>query len=257
MLHILPTQGDDKTGELGVVATDALWLDLLNPTSAEVTNVEKTVGATLPSLGRSARLRRPAPAHDRRHDGASIQGEGAEGLRPARQNVRGLLGRLSADRLARQGCSRLVGHDHRAAELGLDRRTQAMERARPAGQELRLRVGRQRLPAGASGGRGASVSRTNCRERLDRKTRSAGRALPTASVRPAPLVFANDRDPGANRPFSAEGRPGSPSPQQGAGAIPAPQPPAAVASGPIRLSHLSSISLPHPDFPGPCLGDSR
>ena len=34
-----------------MVATDALWLDLLNPTSAEVTNVEKTVGATLPSLG--------------------------------------------------------------------------------------------------------------------------------------------------------------------------------------------------------------
>jgi WD40 repeat protein len=26
MLHILPTQGDDKTGELGVVATDVLWL---------------------------------------------------------------------------------------------------------------------------------------------------------------------------------------------------------------------------------------
>jgi len=51
MLHILPTQGDDKTGELGVVATDVLWLDLLNPTSAEVTNVEETIGATLPSLG--------------------------------------------------------------------------------------------------------------------------------------------------------------------------------------------------------------
>lgn len=51
MLHIFPNRGDDKNGELGVVATDALWLDLLNPTSAEVTNVEKTVGATLPSLG--------------------------------------------------------------------------------------------------------------------------------------------------------------------------------------------------------------
>jgi len=46
-----PNQGDDKTGELGAVATDVLWLDLLNPTSAEVTNVEETVGATLPSLG--------------------------------------------------------------------------------------------------------------------------------------------------------------------------------------------------------------
>src|SRR5271170_1630881 len=33
----------------------------------------------------------------------------------------------------------LVGRDHRAAEGGLDRRTQAMERARPVGQELRLR----------------------------------------------------------------------------------------------------------------------
>ena len=31
-----------------------------------------------------------ASAHDRRHDGASVQGEGAEGLRPARQNLCGL-----------------------------------------------------------------------------------------------------------------------------------------------------------------------
>jgi hypothetical protein len=51
MLHFFPTQGDDKTGELGVLATNVLWLDLLNPTSAEMTNVEETVGATLPSLG--------------------------------------------------------------------------------------------------------------------------------------------------------------------------------------------------------------
>ena len=50
MLHIFPTQGDGKTRELGVVATEVLWLDLLNPTSAEMTNVEETVGATLPSL---------------------------------------------------------------------------------------------------------------------------------------------------------------------------------------------------------------
>ena len=31
-----------------------------------------------------------ASAHDRRHDGAPVQGEGAEGLRPARQDLRGL-----------------------------------------------------------------------------------------------------------------------------------------------------------------------
>jgi magnesium transporter len=52
MLHVFPTQGADKTGEPGVVATDVLWLDLLNPTSAEVTNVEKTIGATLHPWGR-------------------------------------------------------------------------------------------------------------------------------------------------------------------------------------------------------------
>src|SRR5271166_1501302 len=31
-----------------------------------------------------------APAHDRRHDGAPFQGEGAEGLRPAREDLHGL-----------------------------------------------------------------------------------------------------------------------------------------------------------------------
>jgi hypothetical protein len=51
MLHILPTQGSDKTGEPGAVATDVLWLDLLNPTSAEVKSVEEMIGATLPTLG--------------------------------------------------------------------------------------------------------------------------------------------------------------------------------------------------------------
>ena len=51
MLHVFPTQGSDKPGELGVVATDGLWLDLLNPSSAEMTNVEARVGAMLPSLG--------------------------------------------------------------------------------------------------------------------------------------------------------------------------------------------------------------
>jgi magnesium transporter len=69
MLHILPTQGDDKTGEPALVATDALWLDLLNPTSAEVTSVEKTVGATLPTLGAlsSHRGRRASQSQRRRN----------------------------------------------------------------------------------------------------------------------------------------------------------------------------------------------
>ena len=51
MLQIFPTQGDDKTGEGGRIVADALWLDLLNPTSGEVTSVEETIGATLPTLG--------------------------------------------------------------------------------------------------------------------------------------------------------------------------------------------------------------
>jgi magnesium transporter len=51
MLHIFSNQSHDKTGEAGRVAADALWLDLLNPTSAEVTSVQETIGATLPTLG--------------------------------------------------------------------------------------------------------------------------------------------------------------------------------------------------------------
>ena len=71
--------------------------------------------------------------------------------------------RVGAGRLARQGCSWLVGHDHRAGEGGLDRRTQAMERARPVGQELRLRHQKSAiaLPDGALSqarqSRGASI----------------------------------------------------------------------------------------------------
>jgi magnesium transporter len=51
MLHILPTRGDHKITEPGLVTTDALWLDLLDPTSAEVTSVEEAIGAKLPTLG--------------------------------------------------------------------------------------------------------------------------------------------------------------------------------------------------------------
>ena len=51
MLHILPTRGDHKIAEPGLVTTDALWVDLLNPTIAEVTSVEEAIGAKLPTLG--------------------------------------------------------------------------------------------------------------------------------------------------------------------------------------------------------------
>jgi magnesium transporter len=51
MLHILPTRGDHKVAEAPLVTTGALWLDLLNPTSAEVTSVEEAIGAKLPTLG--------------------------------------------------------------------------------------------------------------------------------------------------------------------------------------------------------------
>jgi Mg2+ and Co2+ transporter CorA len=52
VLHILPTQGGGKIVEVDRGANDVLWLDLLNPTSAEVKNVEESIGATLPTLGR-------------------------------------------------------------------------------------------------------------------------------------------------------------------------------------------------------------
>ena len=51
MLNIFPASHDGATGQQGATATDVLWLDLLNPTGAETTNVEKTIGAALPSLG--------------------------------------------------------------------------------------------------------------------------------------------------------------------------------------------------------------
>jgi len=46
----------------------------------------------------------------------------------------------------------LVGLDDRAAEGGLDRRAQALERARPFHQALRLRLGQRHSSAGAFGG---------------------------------------------------------------------------------------------------------
>jgi magnesium transporter len=51
VLRILPTQGGGKIVEVGLGETYGLWLDLLNPTSAEVKNVEESIGATLPTLG--------------------------------------------------------------------------------------------------------------------------------------------------------------------------------------------------------------
>ena len=51
MLRILASRGDPKIAEAGVATTDVPWIDLLNPTSAEVTSVEKAIGAKLPTLG--------------------------------------------------------------------------------------------------------------------------------------------------------------------------------------------------------------
>ncbi|MBO9581738.1 MAG: magnesium transporter CorA family protein [Sphingobium sp.] len=50
MLNVFPVPHDGKFHPSGVPAPDALWIDLLNPTSAEIENVEKMHGATLPSL---------------------------------------------------------------------------------------------------------------------------------------------------------------------------------------------------------------
>ena len=88
MLHIFPTQGSYKTGEPGVVATSILWLDLLNPTSAEIANVEEAVGATLPSLGAlseietSSRLRNDGGVLYMSTPSAARRPEGAETTPP-------------------------------------------------------------------------------------------------------------------------------------------------------------------------------
>ena len=50
MLSLFPVPQEDKKGKPQALA-DALWIDLLNPTSAELAEVEKVVGAPLPSLG--------------------------------------------------------------------------------------------------------------------------------------------------------------------------------------------------------------
>jgi hypothetical protein len=58
MLHILPTRGDHKIAERGLVTTDALWVDLLNPTSAEVASVEEAIGDSMEfSIGLRAQLK--------------------------------------------------------------------------------------------------------------------------------------------------------------------------------------------------------
>jgi magnesium transporter len=50
MLSVFPLPQEDKKDEPQALA-GALWIDLLNPTSAELKEVEEVVGTPLPSLG--------------------------------------------------------------------------------------------------------------------------------------------------------------------------------------------------------------
>src|ERR1700691_2839390 len=52
--------------------------------------VSKSWGSTPWETGAFAMSDKPISPHDRRHGGAPVQGEGAEGLRPARQDLCGL-----------------------------------------------------------------------------------------------------------------------------------------------------------------------
>jgi magnesium transporter len=98
MMHIFPTQGDGKTGELGGVATDVLWLDLLNPTSAEMAKVEETLGATLPSLGALSEIE--SSSRLRNHGGVLYMSTPSAARRPEGAQTAPPLGFvLSADRL--------------------------------------------------------------------------------------------------------------------------------------------------------------
>ncbi len=51
MLNIYSAPGGDKAEKIEAATTDALWIDLLNPTNDEAAEVEKMVAAKLPSLG--------------------------------------------------------------------------------------------------------------------------------------------------------------------------------------------------------------
>ena len=74
MLHILPTPRDDKTGELGVVAT--IRLDRQHPTDSHGGNLwhdlQEHAGIRL-GLGLSIRLGGDPP--QRRHSAGLVQGE--------------------------------------------------------------------------------------------------------------------------------------------------------------------------------------
>ncbi len=80
MLNTFPAQSDDKAAEQGVIATDVLWLDLLNPTGAEATNVEKAVGATLPSLGALSEIETSSRLSN--HDGVLYMSTPSAARRP-------------------------------------------------------------------------------------------------------------------------------------------------------------------------------
>jgi len=98
MLNTFPAQSDDKAGEQGVIATDVLWLDLLNPTSAEATNLEKTVGTTLPSLGALSEIE--TSSRLRNHGGVLYMSTPSAARRPEGAQATPPLGFvLSADRL--------------------------------------------------------------------------------------------------------------------------------------------------------------
>ena len=98
MMHIFPTQGDGKTGELGVGATNVLWLDLLNPTSAEMAKVEEMLGATLPSLGALSEIE--SSSRLRNHGGVLYMSTPSAARRPEGAQTAPPLGFvLSADRL--------------------------------------------------------------------------------------------------------------------------------------------------------------
>lgn len=97
MLNMFRAQGG-HTEKTGAIASDVLWIDLLNPTGAELANMEKTLGTRLPSLGAlseieaSSRLRNQGGVLYMSTPSAARHPEGAQATPPL-----GFV--LSADRL--------------------------------------------------------------------------------------------------------------------------------------------------------------
>jgi magnesium transporter len=98
MLKTFPTQDGQGVGKAGEAASDTLWIDLLNPSVEEVADVEKLVGAKLPSLVALSEIE--ASSRLKNEDGVLYMSTPSAARRPEGAEATPPIGFvLSADRL--------------------------------------------------------------------------------------------------------------------------------------------------------------